>query len=69
MNVDLLSFKHGVPAWITWGLLTIAAMSYTALTEPLLLDTPLGALLPLAMLTIWWVWMLAGASAGWLPRP
>ena len=66
----LLIHDYAIPAWMCWMTLTCAALVYTLASGPLVGEVPWSeaAIVPSVMLVWSVVWLLAGASAGWLPR-
>lgn len=65
----LLIHKYAVPAWLLYMAVTVVAMIYTIFSGPIIATIPgtKSAVVPGLMLLWGMIWMLAGASVGWVP--
>lgn len=59
----LLSFEYGIALWFLWILATLTAIAYSVVYPSLATNAA-----AYAMMFVAFVWMLAGANVGWLPR-
>lgn len=65
----LLIQKYAIPAWLLYMAVTAVVMIWTILSGPVIATIPgtESAVVPGLMLLWGMIWMLAGASVGWVP--